>query len=330
MIRPIVSNGRLRLVLVLLCAFWSNAHIAAMFAAEPPSPTAKPTSPRPAPQLRNYRQTVPGQTFAFEMVAIPGGTITIGSPTNEIGRDPYDQPQRQITVKPFWMAKYEVGWVEFLPYAWPPRDEIVPEAYRPGRFDKDGISHPTGIYFSVYRERGERGFPAIGMSHFCASEYCRWLSKKTGLKFRLPTEEEWEYACRAGAVTAYFWGDDAAQARDYGWSKVTSNDTTHPFGRLKPNAFGLYDIIGNVAEWCQKTGTNAPAVARGGAWSEPVTKLRSVARMIETPEWNELDPQIPQSIWWLSAADFVGFRVVRVLDDDPYASQREQADRQRN
>ena len=283
--------------------------------AQPPAPT--PPAGLPGfPAFHSYVQKVPGQTFTFDLVAIPGGTITVGSPINEIGRDQNDQPQRQITVKPFWMAKYEISWPQFLPFVFFPRDEVVREVDKSeGIVDKDGISHPTKPYGSVYRERGEKGYPAIGMGQPAAKEYCQWLSKKTGLNFRLPTEQEWEYACRAGAATAYFWGDDAAQAKEYGWSTENANDTTHPFGRLKPNAFGLYDIVGNVAEWCQKTGANAPAVARGGAWSEPVTRLRSAARLIETPEWNELDPQIPQSIWWLSAADFVGFRVVRVLDD---------------
>ena len=190
-----------------------------------------------------------------------------------------------------------------------------------GIVDHDGISHPTPPYGSVYRERGEKGYPAIGMGLPAASEYCRWLSKKTGVKYRLPTEEEWEYACRAGAKTAFFWGDDPIGAKDYGWFKENSatsslGETTHPIGKLKPNPFGLHDIVGNLAEWCAAVDKDAPHVVRGGAFSEPVTRLRCAARMIETPEWNELDPQSPQSIWWLSSADFVGFRVVRSFGDE--------------
>jgi len=269
------------------------------------------------PKFSNYTQEIPGSTVTFDMIAVPGGTITIGSPESEAGRDKSDLPAKQVTVKPFWMGKFEVSWPEFVPYVFIDPTNILRQVSKiEGIVDKDSVSHPTKPYGSVYRERGEKGFPAIGMGYPAAAEYCRWLSNKTGRKYRLATEEEWEYACRAGATTPYFWGADAAQAKEYAWYKDDANDSTHPLGKLKPNKFGIYDIVGNVAEWCQQTDTNAPHVARGGAFSEAIAKLRSAARMIETPEWNELDPQFPQSIWWLSAADFVGFRVVRSFDDE--------------
>jgi mono/diheme cytochrome c family protein len=162
------------------------------------------------------------------------------------------------------------------------------------------------------------------MSQRSATFFCKWISKKTGVNYRLPTEAEWEYACRAGATTPYFWGDAPESAKDYGWFKenslVNSLETTHPVGKLKPNKFGIYDIVGNVAEWCSKESAEAPSVARGGAFSESVAKLRSAARMLETPEWNELDPQSPQSVWWLASADFVGFRLTRSLEQEPATS----------
>jgi formylglycine-generating enzyme required for sulfatase activity/cytochrome c2 len=304
-----IKTGRLafRAALAILVGGAS----AAMFSAE-----AQPADPK----FTNYVQQVPGQTVTFDMVAIPGGEITIGSPESEAGRDKTDLPQKKVTVKPFWMGRCEVSWQEFLPYVFLDQKEVLRQVDKiEGIVDKDGVSHPTKPYGSVYRERGEKGFPAIGMGYPSAREYCKWLSKKTGLQYRLATEEEWEYACRAGATSAYFWGDDPAQAKDYAWFKDDSKDSTHPVGKLKPNKFGIYDIAGNVAEWTAKPNTNAPGVARGGAWSEPVTRLRSAARMIETPDWNELDPQFPQSVWWLSAADFIGFRVVRSLEDDASA-----------
>jgi mono/diheme cytochrome c family protein len=154
-----------------------------------------------------------------------------------------------------------------------------------------------------------------------AMEYCRWLSKKTGVRYRLPTEDEWEYACRAGSTNAFFWGNDPPLAKNYGWhtnnafSKEFDKVTTWPVGKLKPNAWGLYDITGNLAEWCLGSDKQPPHVVRGGAFSEPVNSLRCAARLIEIPEWNELDPQAPQSIWWLSSADFLGFRVVRTFGE---------------
>ena len=272
----------------------------------------------------NYVQQMPGSAYSFEMVAIPGGMVTVGSPANESGREESDLPIKKATIQPFWIGRCEVGWPEFIPYVFVAHKEIMRDVDKlEGRVDLDGISHPTPPYGSVYRERGVKGYPAIGMGRPAAMEYCRWLSKRTGRQYRLPTEEEWEYACRAGATTAYFWGNDPAQAKQYGWFMDNSLDSqrqdvsTQPMGKLKPNLFGLYDIVGNVTEWCAPAGKNAPQVARGGAFSEPVTRLRCAARMIETPAWNEMDPQSPQSIWWLASADFIGFRVARSLDENP-------------
>jgi formylglycine-generating enzyme required for sulfatase activity len=291
-----------------LCALLSTAHAADAF--------TKPAG------LTNYTQTIPGSTVTFDLVAIPGGTLTLGSPTDEAGRSTNDLAPHKVTIQPFWMGRCEVTWAEFLPFVFMDRKDVVRDTDKlEGIVDKDGVSHPTKPYGSVYRERGQKGYPALGMGYPNAMEYCRWLSKKTGLRYRLPTEDEWEFACRAGATTAYFWGKDPAAAKDYGWFKDNSADkqlqmeTTHPVGTLKPNAWGLHDIVGNMTEWCISPDKNAPHVARGGAFTEPVTSLRCASRIIENPDWNELDPQSPQSIWWLASADFIGFRVVRTFGE---------------
>lgn len=264
-------------------------------------------------EFKNYTETLGGTTISFDMIAIPGGSVKVGSPEGEAGRDKNESAPKEATVKPFWMGKCEVSWVEFLPWVFGEKQDVEKEK-------ADGITRPTKPYGSVYRERGEKGYPALGMSQHAATEYCKWLSYKTGKKYRLPTEAEWEYACRAGAATAYFWGDDAAQAKDYGWFAENSKATTQPVGKLKPNKFGLYDIVGNVSEWCSKSSKDDPGIARGGDFTEPAAKLRNASRKIETPEWNELDPQSPPSIWWLSAADFAGFRVVRSLEESGAAA----------
>ena len=272
----------------------------------------------------NYTERVPASTVKFEMVAVPGGTLQKGD--------------KKIEIKPFYIEKYELGWPEYTLWVFAENEEAEKDKV-------DAITHPTKPYGSIYRERGEKGFPAIGMTQLAATEYCLWLSKRTGKKYRLPTEDEWEYACRAGSTTAYFWGDEADKANDYGWSIDNSDNTTQPCGKKKPNAFGLYDMTGNVAEWVarastndlgwhaqdthdalkvtewmRRSATNGPIVARGGAFTEPVNKMRSASRMIETPAWNELDPQNPKSIWWLASADFVGFRVVCDADKAPEKS----------
>jgi formylglycine-generating enzyme required for sulfatase activity len=169
-------------------------------------------------------------------------------------------------------------------------------------------------------------------------QYCRWLSMKTGKTYRLPTEAEWEWAARAGTKTAYFFGDDPGKLGDYAWYSANSDEKTHKVGQKKPSPWGLYDIYGNVAEWCVdhydknyygKFPTDKPTVGpvllptekrfshvvRGGSWADDPPACRSAARRGSDKSWITLDPQRPQSIWWLTSADFVGFRVVRPVEE---------------
>jgi formylglycine-generating enzyme required for sulfatase activity len=266
-----------------------------------------------AADFAGYTEKIPGTTISFDLVAVPGGSVKIGSPEGQTGRDTNDFAVKEVTIKPFWMGKYEVTWAEFLPWVFAEKEDV-------DKGKAQGVTHPTKPYGSVYRERGEKGFPALGMSQHAATEFCKWLSFKTGKQYRLPTEAEWEYACRAGATTAYFWGDDASQAKEYGWYSDNSKATTQPVGKLKPNKFGVFDIVGNLGEWTSKDSKDAPGVLRGGGFQDAADKLRAASRMIETPEWNELDPQSPPSIWWLSAADYVGIRVVRSAEADAAAA----------
>jgi formylglycine-generating enzyme required for sulfatase activity len=168
-------------------------------------------------------------------------------------------------------------------------------------------------------------------------EYCRWLSAKTGKVYRLPTEAEWEYACRAGTTTAYFFGDDPARLEEYAWY-VENAEKPQTVGKKKPNPWGLYDMHGNVSEWCLDhyaadtysklkqaepvkqpvflpTAMEYPYVARGGSWDDDADRLRSAARLASNLEWSIQDPQRPQSIWWHTDATFVGFRVVRAFEE---------------
>ena len=259
-------------------------------------------------KLESYTQAIPGTTVAIEMVAIPGCEATLGSPGDEAGREPAEPAPQRVSVEPFWLGRYEVTWEQFLPFVFADRADLEKEK-------ADGVTHPSKPLGSVYRDRGETGYPAIGMSRKTAVEFCKWLRFKTGRPYRLPTEAEWEYACRAGAATPYAWGEDGTKAGDYAWFKDNAKGTTQPVGKKAPNKFGLHDIVGNVAEWCAPEAGGAPAVVRGGAFSEPVTRLRSAARMLETPEWNELDPRSPPGVWWLSAADFVGIRLAYSSED---------------
>jgi formylglycine-generating enzyme required for sulfatase activity len=182
---------------------------------------------------------------------------------------------------------------------------------------------------------GKSGYPAINMTQYAALSYCRWLTALTGHFYRLPTEAEWEYACRAGTRTAYHFGDDPEQLDEYAWYYDNSNGTYQKIGTKKPNQWGLYDMHGNVAEWTMdqyipdyyafegRPGENPfaapttlyPRVVRGGSWDDDPEDLRSATRRGSQPRWKQRDPQLPKSNWWQTDASFLGFRVVRPLKD---------------
>lgn len=289
----------------------------------PPPTPLQPGPGRPKPIFSNYTEQLPGSTIGIEMVAIPGGEIMEGSRPGESMHQATDLPLHLAQVKPFWMGKYEITWEQFLPYVYLSESEVIRRNQQEGLVDQDGISHPTKPYGEVYRGRGNgKNFPALGMSRLTAESFCRWLSQKTGKHFRLPTEDEWEYACRAGSTNRFFWGDATSTsenfhlAENYCWYLTNSKQTTHPVGQLKANAFGLFDMAGNVAEWCAGSPTATEKVLRGGAFSMNAFRIRCAARQIESREWNDQDPQNPPSIWWLSSADFAGFRVVRTPEPE--------------
>jgi formylglycine-generating enzyme required for sulfatase activity len=196
------------------------------------------------------------------------------------------------------------------------------------------ISQPTEPYQDMSFGMGKDDTPAICMTQFAARIYCQWLTEKTGRYYRLPTEAEWEYACRAGTTTAYAFGDDPAQLDDYGWFFDNSTEEAyHKVGEKKPNAWGLYDMHGNVAEYVLDelisdyygtfkgvadnplaTPTKLfPTVVRGGSFMADPAQCRSAARAGSDPSWQAHDPQIPKSMWYHTDAKHVGFRIIRPL-----------------
>jgi formylglycine-generating enzyme required for sulfatase activity len=197
-------------------------------------------------EFQDYLETIPGSSVRFPLVAIPGGTFRIGSPPGEKGRRADEGPQPHIQIPPFWMGKYEVTWDEYDLFR---KEELKPrKAPTPNDREADAITRPTTPYPDEYRLFGKEGYPAVGMSHHAAMEYCRWLSAKTGKVYRLPTEAEWEYACRAGTTTVYSFGDDPRKLGQYAWFTENAEERTHPVGKKKPNRWRLHDIYGNVAE----------------------------------------------------------------------------------
>ncbi len=299
--------------------------------------------PASADQMKAYTETIPNTSLSFDMVPIPGGTYTIGSPESEANRNDDEGPQRKVTIRPFWMGKHEVTWDEFDEFAFSlelkrKEREGIDLAKQPdNQKQADAVTRPTPPYADMTFGFGHNRQPAICMTHHAAMEYCRWLSAKTGKTYRLPTEAEWEYACRAGSKTAYSFGDDPEKLDDYAWY-VNNAEKPMPVGKKKPNAWGLFDMHGNVAEWCldhyeadaySKLPSDRPAigpvvlpdeyeypyVVRGGSWDDDAELCRSAARRASNREWSVQDPQRPQSVWWHTDATFVGFRVVRPLEE---------------
>ena len=305
--------------------------------------------------MKPYAETIPGADVKFEMVPIKGGKFLMGSPETEKGRwlkgedgevakdkdgnkASVEGPPHEVQVAPFWMGKCEVTWDEYELYG------LHLDAERRGMKkvpatdqDKiaDVITWPTRPYTDMAFGMGKEGFPAVCMTQLGAKGYCKWLSAKTGRYYRLPTEAEWEYACRAGQKTAYSFGDDPDKLEDYAWYYDNSDEKYHKVGQKKPNPWGLHDVHGNVCEWvldaldpdfyktCAGKLTvrpyNAPKTeygrcVRGGSWDDDAEGVRSAARRPSHKGWKMQDPQIPQSIWYLTDASFVGFRVVRPLE----------------
>lgn len=288
--------------------------------------------------LKPYVQEIPETNVKFEMVPVPGGSFKMGSPDGEADRASDEGPQHEVRVGSFWMGKFEITWDEYDAFAFRAKIEPPPGPDAKGAAGTDALTKPTPPYADESFGYGKGKQPALSMTWHAAMEYCRWLSARTGKTYRLPTEAEWEYACRAGSKTAYSFGDDQKMLDEYAWYTGNSDDRPHPGGRKKPNALGLYDMHGNLAEWCLdqydadyyksfKAAVPAlfpvllpdarryPHAVRGGSWDDKAPQLRSSARRASEADWSLRDPQDPQSIWWHTEAVFVGFRVVRPVEE---------------
>jgi formylglycine-generating enzyme required for sulfatase activity len=286
-------------------------------------------------QSGDYTAKIPLTGVPYHMVELAGGEFLMGSPDSEEGRQEDEGPQANVEVAPFWIGKYEVTWDEYEPfmitqvdrYKNGARKDFDPSVHT----DVDAVSGPTAPYVEMSFGMGQKGFPAISMTQHAANKYCQWLSAQTGHFYRLPTEAEWEYACRAGTKTAYSFGDAPEALDAYAWFVDNSGEKYQLVGTKAPNPWGIYDMHGNVAEWCAdqlvpdyferlKSGAANPFIkpqslyprsVRGGSWADDPELLRSAARRGSDASWQQQDPQLPKSVWYLTDAPWLGFRIVR-------------------
>jgi formylglycine-generating enzyme required for sulfatase activity len=250
-----------------------------------------------------------------EMQRVPAGTFLMGTPGTPAEGDARAESQATVIriARPFAIGRTEITQHEFrvflLDSSHEQRGDCVVWDEEKSRFSTD----PASSSKEGDNAQLSADLPAFCLSWQDARAYVQWLAKKTGKPYRLPSEAEWEYVARAGAVTLWPWGDAAADGCDFantydlngreryalGWDAVCCHDgyaEVAPVGALRPNAFGLYDLIGNVAEWVDDCYTDSYVgrpkdgrswfwsggcrrhVVRGGSWASPAAQTRSATR----------------------------------------------------
>lgn len=273
-------------------------------------------SPAMGQKDKTYTQKIPGSAVTFTLVAVPGGKFTLGS--KSILADSDESPTVELELSPFWIGEHEVTFAEWDAYF---KDASIPQVK-----NMDGVTRATPQYIDLTWGMGrDPNHPVNSLSQQAALMYCRWLYAKTGIFFRLPTEAEWEYACKAGATKL----PDPSSLEEQGWYADNSGAKFQLVKQKKPNAWGIYDMLGNLSEWTLDQydaqgyaglsrkdpvvppGTRYPKAVRGGSFQDAANQLRCSNRIASDPLWNKRDPQVPKSRWWMTDGMFVGFRVVR-------------------
>jgi len=226
----------------------------------------------PALAPARYTDSIPGTLVTFEMVAVPAGT-------------------------PFWIGRTEVTWDAYDAFALAPVDSTE------RRGEADAVARPTRPYGAPDYGWGHAGYPVMSVARPASEAFCVWLSAKTGKKYRLPTEAEWVLAARLAGRGL------SAPLDSVAWHSGNAGGTTHRVGVKRADVLGLHDLFGNVAEWVMSESRRP--VALGGSFRDAAEAVGPDARAEQVEAWNERDPQIPKSRWWLSDGPFVGFRIVR-------------------
>ena len=235
-----------------------------------------------------YRETLAGTTVSFEMVPVAGGVVTLAG-------------VRQ-TVAPFHIGRTEVTWDVYDVFA------LGLDKSAASTTGADAIARPSNPYGAPDYGWGHAGFPAISVTRAAAEAFTKWLSQKTGRVYRLPTEAEWVHAATLAAGAAG--GVRGAQRDAIAWHRDNASGRTHPVAAKNADRLGLFDLFGNAAEWVATS--DGALVTRGGSFRDAADSIGVSSRAVQDETWNERDPQLPKSRWWLSDGPFVGFRLVTV------------------
>jgi formylglycine-generating enzyme required for sulfatase activity len=263
-------------LVILVCGFAPTLHPGAR------AQTAAPGA------LQAYRESIAGTVVSFEMVPVPGGTVTVGG--------------QLVEVNPFLIGRTEVTWDMYDVFS------LGLDAPKSGG-GPDTVARPSQPYGAPDYGWGHAGYPVISVTRQASQAFAEWLSKKTGKKYRLPTEAEWAHAA-ALAADKNAVGTERFEALS--WHRGNASARTHPVATKAGDALGLFDLFGNAAEWVTAgPGGNDTLVTRGGSFRDGPEALGPGARAVQDDSWNERDPQLPKSRWWLSDGPFVGFRLVR-------------------
>jgi formylglycine-generating enzyme required for sulfatase activity len=266
-----------------------------VFADDPPKLKTQTIRLKLAQPLKDDNGKDSDISPSIELVQLPPGTITL---KNEDGKEVTH------TIKPIWIAKYETRWDEYEVF-WFALD--LPEAQR-ARQRSDRAKRVGPPFMPPWGDNERHGHPACSIHLQAAKKYCVWLSNQTGKKYRLPTEAEWEFACRAGGPPVR---PDTTALDKVAWFKGNSGRKTHLVGQKQPNAWGLYDMLGNVAEYVIRDPKDEKGLVAGGAWSSDAKNVHSGARAAYEREWQRNDPNEPPSTdWYEYDRHDLGFRVV--------------------
>lgn len=240
------------------------------------------SGPVSAQQGEVVRDSIAGNRIWWELVRVPAGVVVQGSDT--------------VQVDEFLIGRTEVPWELY---------DIFYLRFDLPRGERDSVStrlRPSRPYGAPDHGFGHRGYPAISVTHDATRRFVAWLSERTGNRYTLLTDAQWQRAAELGFPDGF--------STEQAWTPVNADGSTHPVGSVAPDELGVFDLLGNAAEWVVDAAGNT--WLRGGSYSVETGEVSVDSRAEQQPSWNATDPQIPKSRWWLSDGPFAGFRLARI------------------